>query len=88
MGFTFWDGLGRDCTQISAGIMNKIMYVTPELVELGILNVDTLSQSGGGKKKKAASKNLRGRDKMDMQEEYEGPILCTEDNFDSDFCVD
>lgn len=31
-------------------IMNNTTYETPELTELGILNVDTLSSSGGGKK--------------------------------------
>ena len=38
------------CTIAVREIKMKTTYETPELTELGILNVDTLSNSGGGKK--------------------------------------
>ena len=66
--------------------MMATTYETPELTELGILNVETLSNSGGGNKKKKAPRqtllNGGGGPKKDM---HENP--CKEERYlDQDIC--
>lgn len=61
--------------------MNTTTYETPELTELGILNVDTLSMSGKGKGKgkgKGGTRVLRqeGGRKKDM---HDYPPVCYKD---------
>lgn len=44
-------------------LMETSLYETPELTELGVLNVDTLSGSMGKKKKKKASRAFESSQK-------------------------
>ncbi len=70
--------------------MMATTYETPELTELGILNVDTLSKSGGPIKKKATRKALLNGGAgpgYDMQDPY-CPEVKSSDFLLEEICFD